>query len=577
MAAIAAQQVEPGERAVAFISRLRHTDGLQAGHPFQMRDWQERIIRKFFGTINATTGLRQYRTLYIEIPRKNGKSEIAAAITLYLLLGDGEFGAQIYGAAYDRGQASIIFNVATKMILLDQVLSQIVKLRESKKTMEFAKTMSFYMAVSKESSNKHGFNAHAIVVDEFHTFKDDGPDSLFDVLSTSQDARSQPVRIIITTAGKPKHNGLETPAYKMHCYAKKVAANPDLDPSFLPIIFAADDDDKWDDPEVWAKANPALGDFKKIDGLITLAREAAEMPAKKATFERLHLNRWNDEDAKAFNDKIWADNKGDWSMAELQNRLEVPEFLRGRKAWGGLDLASVSDFNSLALFFPAERDEHGNFMGRHHLFMRFWLPRDVVEQRAEKVPAYRQWSQGDWVSMTEGNVTDYTYIRQSISGKLVDGQRVGGLVTQVDLQDIGYDRMFSQYLINDLMDDGVKMVQFGQGFLSMNTPSKMLERMLLDRGLAHGGHPVLNWMAGNLVWEIDAAENYKPTKKKSMGKIDGMVATIMAIGRWLSQDTPGDSRFNQEPDHVILARQAAARAAAAAASGDGEGSDAAET
>jgi phage terminase large subunit-like protein len=525
------------DHAVNFINTLKHTDGKEAGHTFRLRPWQERIVRIFFGIVNTSTGLRQYRTLYIEIPRKNGKSELAAAIALYLLLGDGEFGAQIYGAAYDRGQASLIFNVAHKMVQLDPTLSNLVRTRTSYKTMEYDRGMSFYMALSKESSSKHGFNAHGIIVDEFHTFKDDGPDSLFDVLSTSQDARAQPVRIIITTAGKPKHNGLETPAYKMHVYALKVRDNPALDPSFLPIIFAAAEDDAWDDQAVWHKANPALGDFKKIDGLINLAREAAEMPAKKATFERLHLNRWTDADAKAISDRVWKENAGDWRMADLGDKTQVPAFLRGRRAFGGLDLASVSDMNALALFFPAERLADGTFSGPHHLFMRFWLPRNTMLKRAEKVHAYKQWAQDGYLSLTEGDVADYAHIRRAISGP-------GGIDEQVDLQEVAYDRTFSQYLVNDLMDDSIAMVQFGQGFISMNTPSKELERLILCRALSHGANPVMDWMMGNLVWEIDAAENYKPSKKNSLEKIDGPAAAIMAIGRWIASEQEGGSRWN---------------------------------
>lgn len=522
-----------GDRAVRFINNLCHTDGRAAGTPFNLRPWQESIIRSFFGKINAATGLRQYRTLYIEIPRKNGKSEIIAAVALYLLLGDNEYSAQIYGAAADRGQAGIIFNVAVKMVLLDPELRKRVKLKRSLKTMEFMQTMSFYTAISKESSNKHGFNAHGILIDEYHTFIDD---ELFEVLSTSQDAREQPVRVIITTAGEPKRKGIETPAFKLHKYAMKVLENPASDPTFLPIIYAAAEDDPWDEPATWYKANPALGDFKKIAGMESMVREAAELPAKRSVFKRLHLNLWDDEENKAISAKLWRENAGDVVIGG-----KLPDFLLGRKCYGGLDLASTSDICALVLLFPPDKNAKGEYEGKFHVFCKFWLPGAAVTHRSTKEIPYKEWVEAGLIDVTPGDVTDYNAIRNAIAGKVMDdgtNRRRGGLVEQVRIHDIAFDRWNSSQLVNDLMEDGANMVQFGQGFASMGAPTKDLFRKLLERKLAHGGNPVLQWMADNLIVATDEAENFKPDKKRSAEKIDGMVALIMAIGRFLADNQP---------------------------------------
>lgn len=530
----------PGDRAVGFINNLCHTDGRLAGTPFHLRDWQENIIRRFFGTINPETGLRQYRTLYIEIPRKNGKSELIAAVALYLLLGDGEYSAQIYGAAADRGQAAIIFNVATKMVMLDRELTRRVKLKRSIKTMEYLASMSFYMAISKESSNKHGFNAHGILIDEYHTFVDD---ELFDVLSTSQDAREQPVRVIITTAGEPKRKGVETPAYKLHKRALRVLQDPSLDPTFLPIIYAASEDDPWEEPATWYKANPALGDFKKIEGLYAMAREAQDLPAKRSVFKRLHLNIWDDEETKAISTKLWNENSGDVIIGG-----ELPDFLLGRKCYGGLDLASTSDICALVLFFPPDKNEAGEFDGKFHVYCRFWLPTAAVKKRTTKDIPYKEWVEAGLITTTEGDVTDYNAIRDAIAGRMPnDGtnRRRGGLIDKVRIHDIGYDRWNSSQLVNDLVEDGANMVSFGQGFFAMAAPTKELFRILLKRQLAHGSNPVLAWMADNMSVESDDADNHKPSKKKSAEKIDGMVALIMAIGRFLADNQPKKkSRFS---------------------------------
>lgn len=532
-------RTDRGEHAVRFINNLTHTKGEFAGKPFNLRPWQEKMIREFFGTIDAETGLRQYNELYLEIPRKNGKSELAAAIVIYLLLGDGEYGAEIYGAAADKGQAGLIYDVTAAMIENDSELLEIIQLRKSRKEMGHFGSNSFYKAISKDSDNKHGFNAHGVIIDELHTFQDN---SLIEVLETSSGARRQPVRVYITTAGGERKG----PCWNWHVYAKKVLEDPSLAPNLLPFIFAAEEDDDWRDPEVWKKANPALGDFRYPREMEEFAKKAEFIPAYVQVFKQLYLNIWPKFSSRALDMDVWDENAGNFTCGPA-----IPDFLKGRDCYGGLDLASVSDLNALILVFPPTDDDPLFYV---HCY--FWLPENTVEKRsdADKV-FYREWVKDGFIVATPGDVTDYAFIRATISGPLDDktGLRKGGLIEQVNLIDIGVDPFNATHLVNELTDDGVECVLFRQGYLSMNPAVKEVLRLMLQRKIAHGGNTVLQWMAENLVLSTDPAGNFKPDKANSSEKIDGMVGLFMAVGRWLAdKEEKFVSRFEQAAKEKVM-------------------------
>jgi phage terminase large subunit-like protein len=527
---------EKAERPVRFINQLRHTSGKYAGQFFNLRPWQASdIIRPFFGTMNAETGLRQYRTLYLEIPRKNGKTGLVAGIALYLLAGDEEMSAQVYGAAGDKGQAGLMFKEAMTMVRMDPDLSRFIGIQERDFNMAYYTMNSFYRALSKVAENKHGFNASAVLIDEYHVWRDN---ELYNVLTTSQDARLQPVRIIITTAGMKKVKGMNTPAWEMHQYALKVRENPLLDPTFLPIIYAADDDDAWDDPKVWAKCNPALGDFKLQSGLEDMVRQARELPEKKDVFMRLHLNRWGADNVRAvISASLWKENTG-----TVVYGPELPDFLKGRKCFGGLDLSSTQDITALVLFFLPE--EEGD---RFHIWCKFWCPSAAVAKRSTSEGLqYQQWKEAGWLEETDGDVIDYNHVRDFIAGAEDAKTRVrrGGIVEQVEIVELGFDPFRATQICNDLLEDGVKMVATRQGFLTMTGPADQLEVMLFNRELAHGGNPVMAWMATNLCWAKDQNDNKKPDKRNSAEKIDGISALLTAMARWLAQPPNQNSRWN---------------------------------
>jgi phage terminase large subunit-like protein len=275
-----------GARAVSIINNLTHTKGPSALQPFNLRPWQVRIIRKLFTT--RADGLRQYRTCLLMLPRKNGKSELCAALAVYFLLFDGEIGAEVYSAAADRDQAALVFNVAAQMIRNDPELLEQCEIIDSQKRIVHRASGSFYRAISAEAYSKHGFNASVVIYDELHAAQNR---DLWDVLATSQSARAQPLMMAITTAGYDRHSIL----WELYSHAKRVAENPALDPTFLPLIFEAPAEADWTDERVWKKANPALGDFRSLEEMRTACARAKEIPAQENTFKRLYLNLWTEQ------------------------------------------------------------------------------------------------------------------------------------------------------------------------------------------------------------------------------------------------------------------------------------------
>jgi phage terminase large subunit-like protein len=281
---------------IAFINRLTHTKGAFAGQTFHLRPWQTRILKQIFKT--RKDGLRQYRTCLLMLPRKNGKSELAAAIALYGLLADGEAGAEVYSAAADKDQASLVFNVAAQMIRNDPVLEAQCYIVDSQKRIEHDGSGSFYRAISAEAYSKHGFNTHICVFDEMHAMPDR---RLHDVLSTSMGGRTQPLYLVISTAGFDKHSIL----WELYAHAKKVQENPAIDPTFLPILSEAPPEADWTSPKVWKKANPALGDFRSLEEMQILAARATAIPAQENTFRRLYLNQWTEQSSRWLALEAW--------------------------------------------------------------------------------------------------------------------------------------------------------------------------------------------------------------------------------------------------------------------------------
>lgn len=487
--------------AVNFFERLlHHSKGEWAGQPFILEDWQrDEIIRPLFGWKRESDGTRRYRIAYIEVPRKNGKSTLAAGIALLLLFADDEPGAEVYSAAADRDQASIVFDEAKRMV---EGSPQLARRSEMyKRSIIMPGTYSAYRVLSADAHTKHGLNAHGVVFDELHAQPNR---ELWDVLTTSTGARRQPVTVAITTAGYDR----ESICWEQHEYARQVRDGIIEDETFLPVIYAADMEEDWLDEEVWAKANPNLSVSVKLDYLRNEARRAKQVPAYQNTFRRLHLDQWTQQETR------WLPMK-DWNACATPVDQGL---LRGAPCYGGLDLASTSDIASFLLCFPSEPGEEEHFAWLPF----FWIPKENMVERARKdrVP-YDAWVRQGLITATEGNVIDYGYIIRDIEA----------LGERFNIEEIAFDRWGAFQVSQALQGAGFTMVGFGQGFRSMAGPTKELLRLVLDGKLAHGGHPVLRWMADNMMVSSDAAGNVKPNKAKSREKIDGIVAGIMALDR----------------------------------------------
>ncbi len=504
------------DKAVDFIESLKHVKGEYAGLPFILEKWQkDDIIRPLFGTLNPD-GFRQYRKAYLTVARKNGKSEMAAAIALYLLFADKEPGAEIYGAATDREQAGIVYSVAKRMVEASPELMRRSKIIDSKKRIVVPRTGSFYTAVSKEVMSKHGYDASGIVFDELHAQKDR---ELWDVLTTSTGSRRQPLIVAVTTAGYDR----QSICYEEYSYAKKVLKGDVIDPTYFAYIREIGPRDSWKNEKNWHKANPALKTFRKIEEMRSAFKKALTTPAFQNTFIRLYLNRWTQNVSR------WIDiDKWDRCGGTVDAKK-----LAGRTCYGGLDLASSIDIAAFVLVFPPEKDG-----GRFDILCRFWIPRENMIERVKKDRVqYNVWADEKYITPTPGNVIDYARIEADI---LKDSETF-------DIKEAGFDRWGAIQLVQNLEGENMTMVPMGQGYKTMSPPTKQLIPLTLNKKINHGGNPVLTWMAENMVIETDPAENMKPSKKQSTEKIDGMVALIMALDRALRHDeSAGRSVYDTE-------------------------------
>jgi len=491
------------DRAVAFFEEwLCHVKGEWAGQPFLLEPWEREIVRRLFGWHRRSDGTRRYRKCYVEIPRKNGKSLLAAGIALYCLFADREPGAEVYSAATNRDQAGMVFNPAKGMVEANPLLLEACEDgKVLRRMIRVASTGNVYQVLSADVPGKHGLNAHAVIVDELHAHKDR---DFLDVLRTSQGTRRQPILFMITTAGWDRNSI----CWEEHQYARGVLDGTVDDPEYLAVIYAAPADADWDDPKIWAAANPNLGVSVKLEFLEAEAVKARNTPGYVNVFRRLYLNQWTEAAAR-------------WLSMRKWNRCAAspPEALAGRRCWGGLDLSSTLDLTAYALLFLDEKQIADALLW-------FFVPEENLIERVkrDKVP-YNRWRDDGWITCTPGNVVDYDMIRETI----------GDSAEQYDVQEVGYDRWNSTQLTTQLDSDGITMAKVGQGWRDMSSPSKELERRIVSGKIRHGGNPVLAWCARNVCVQQDPAGNMKPDKKRSHERIDGIVALIIALARAMVQ------------------------------------------
>ena len=502
------------DRAVTFIENLCHTKGKWAGTPFWLLPWQEQLIRDIFGIVNPD-GNRQFRTAFVEICKKVGKSELAAAVALYLLYADNEPSAEVYGAAADRQQASIVFDVAKQMVEMSPALMKRSKLMGATKRIVNYSNAGYYQVLSAEVGGKHGFSVSGLVFDEIHTQPNR---QLYDVLTKgSSDARQNPLHFIITTAGNDRHSI----AFELHTKAVDILEGRRVDPTFYPVVYGLKDDEDWEDEANWYKVNPSLGYTVDIERLRDAYREAKQNPADEITFKWLRCNMWVSSTVAWIPDAIYMRGNEPIDM----------DALAGRDCYAGLDLSSTGDITALVLIFPP-RDEEEKYV----LLPYFWIPEETIPRRvkANSVP-YDIWEKQGYIMSTEGNVIHYDFIEKFIMD----------LSEKYHILEIAVDRWNATQMIQNLEGEGFTIVPFGQGFSSMSAPTKEFYRLLMEGRIIHGGNPVLRWMAGNVVIDTDPAGNIKVTKAKSKEKIDGIVAAIMALDRCIRQEGQSGSVYDE--------------------------------
>ena len=492
---------QAADKAISFIETfITHTKGELSGKPLFLEDWQKEIVGNIFGWKDKKTNLRKYRTVFIEVPRKNGKTTLCAAIGIYMLFADNERGAEIYAAAGDRNQAGIVFEIAKGMILQNPELSNRSKVFRNSITNE--RKGNFFQAISSDSKTKHGFNANCIIFDELHTQPNR---DLWDTLTTSTGARREPLTIAITTAGYDR----QSICYEVYTYAKKVMDGVIEDDSFYPVIYEAKMDDDITSEEVWKKANPNYGVSLRKDYMHRESKRAVDLPSYRNTFLRLMLNVWTESQVQWIGHDEWMECYQEFDYSTLD----------GMECWGGLDLASTRDLSAFVLLFNVD----GKFVIKPYIF----IPKENAKKRSDRDGVnYMEWLRDEHIYGTEGDVQDYNFIRAKINE----------LSKKYRIQSIAYDRWGASQLIIDLQNDGAIMDPFGQGFVSMSMPTKALEVEIIAKNIIHDNNPCLNWCLSNIALQEDPAGNIKPNKSKSTERIDPIVALIMALGEYYSED-----------------------------------------
>jgi phage terminase large subunit-like protein len=475
-----------------------------------------------FGNVGRD-GLRRTRTAFLTIARKQGKSELAAAVALYLLLADNERTPLVVGAAADREQASVVFDVAADMVMLSPELRAVAQPILSRKRIictDGPSAGGVYRVISADSRRQHGQNVSGIIFDELHTQPDR---RLWNVLTTGTMARSQPLIFVTTTAGFDRGSI----CYEKYNYAKQVLSGARHDDTFVARVFEVPEETTFEEvaetdaagefvnkDRIWRAANPSLlgceGGFLAHTEIETKVREAMHIPAAQNNVMNLYMNVWTQAESRWFSREAWD------SCAGLGHTFE--EF-KGRKAYGGMDLSSTKDYSAVVWVFPPE---DGNEDGGYDILCRFWLPEDALEKRrADDGDQIREWNRAGWLEFTPGDVIDYAYIKKRIEEDCA----------LFDVKQIGFDPWHATQLAVELAEGGVEMVPVRQGFRTMSAPSKLLETLVMNRRLNHMGNGVLRWMADNCVIETDPYEAIKPSKKRSTERIDGIAALVTALER----------------------------------------------
>ncbi|MBB1603323.1 terminase TerL endonuclease subunit [Variovorax sp. UMC13] len=517
-------RVEHSWHVIDFIEKFFvHIKGPLAGKPILLDPWQKFWTAVLYGWRWAETNLRRFTRGYEEVARKNGKSTWKGPQGAYLFAMDGEAGAEVYAVATTRAQAMTVFKPAfdniKRWVRRSAGVARSFKVFSGLNQEKIEMDGSVFEPLPSNAENQDGRNPSAILFDELHAQK---TRDVWDVMESALGARAQPLLSAITTAGFI----LDGICTEVRGYLISVLEGKRVDDAFFGYVYTLDADDDPFTERNWIKANPGLGKSKTLEYMRGQARKAAALPGAKANFLTKDLNIWCNSADGWFDMNVW--DKGG-------KKLDL-EPLKGRRCFGGLDLASTRDLTAFALVFPP--DEPG---GQWHVLVWFWCPQGKIDaQEHDDAAPYKRWQAEGWLTGTEGDVTDYGPVRRAVTRAMED----------FDVVDIGFDRWNAQQLCNEMMEAGVPLVEVPQNTGGMYPGAKALEELVYGRILAHGGNPVLRWCAMNVALLFDTNGNFRPDKKKSNlnGRIDGIVALNVALSRCvLSDGEPDMSEILKNP------------------------------
>ena len=508
---------EAADHAIDFFGYLKHSKGKFAGQTFVLSDWQRFIVGSLFGWKNTIDDLRRFRSAYIEVPRKNGKTTLLSGIALYMQVADNEPGAEVYAVATKKDQAKILFNESKRMVESSPVLR---RRYTSHRNLLFLRKDegSTLQPLSSDANNLDGLNVHCGILDELHAHPNS---SLWDILENGTGARRQPLIIAITTAG----TNVQSYCYELRSYCIKVIQGLLENDTMFSVIYSAEeytksDPDAWKNASTWQAANPNYGISNDESYFQTQIQKASSITSSKVSFTTKNLNIWhNGGSDSAIPHENWILNTGTFSSA-----------LEGRRCWVGLDLSSTTDLTSVAYIFePVDDDEIVDIK------WSYWLPRENLIKASDRDKVdYAAWEAQGWLNTTPGNMIDYAFILDSI----------GKSKSIYNIVDLGFDRWGAAQVSNQISDIGIEVIPIGQGFASMSSPSKEFERLIFSGKIRSNGDPVIAWMVSNLSWKYDPAGNIKPDKSANNKKIDGVVAAIMGIDRFTRSKNVKPSIYN---------------------------------
>jgi phage terminase large subunit-like protein len=498
------------DRVITFCQLLFPSEGEWAGKPLKLLPWQKFVIGELFGWKRRDSGFRRYRFVYIEVPRKNGKTTLLAAIGLYMLTSDDEPGAEVFSAACSRDQAHEIWDEAAAMATAS--LQRYVKVSKFELTCP-KNPRSKFLALAAEGKTLDGHNVHCALIDELHEHPDR---TVYVKLKTGTGSRRQPMIIAITTAGG---TGTETFCYQQRTIVARILTLDSENDAYFGFIACIDDPAKWEDEAEWYKCNPSLGVSKNISVVRDEYLLARDNPDELNDFLRYHLNIWTAAE------RVWMPmNKWnapcctgtDEEFPDLMKlRTALEEKLKGRIAVAAVDLAATIDLQALVLAFPPQTEGEP-----WYCLPYFWVPEDTMRERVQRDHVhYDVWAREGFLYTTPGGACD----SKPLTAKLTE------LAKLYDIREVEFDRWGAQDFINDAQGEGFVVVNFGQGFQSMSPPTKELLKLVINGKIVHAANPILRWMASNVVVSTDPTSAIKPAKDKSSEKIDGIVALIMGI------------------------------------------------